>query len=95
VGCIFVILLFVSTRGAIVFWWIVDADRWRSAFESAWVPVLGFFFLPATTLVYVMVAPTGNVSRYDLIWIGLAFLGDMATHANHFRHWRRNKALAS
>jgi hypothetical protein len=40
-----------------------------------------------------MVAPTGNVSKYDLIWIGLAFLGDMASHFNHFRHWRHRKAL--
>ena len=94
-GCIFVILLFVSTRGAIIFWWLVDSDRWQSAYANAWVPILGFFFFPATTLVYVMVAPTGNVSRYDLVWIGLAFLGDMATHFNHFRHWRRRQAVTT
>ncbi len=94
-GCIFVILLFFSTRGAIVFWWLLDSERWQSAYANAWVPILGFFFLPATTLVFVMVAPTGRVSNYDLIWIGLAFLGDMATHFNHFRHWQARKALAT
>ena len=94
-GCIFVILLFVSTRGAIIFWWLVDPDRWQSAFANSWVPVLGFFVLPATTLVYVMVAPTGKVSSYDMIWIGLAFLGDMASHFNHYRQWQRRQALAT
>jgi hypothetical protein len=94
-GCILVILLVVSTRAAIIFWWLVDMDRWQSAFANAWVPVLGFFLLPTTTLVYVMVAPTGKVSRYDLIWIGLAFLGDMVTHFNHYRQWKRRQALAA
>lgn len=82
------ILLFVSTRGAIVFWWLVDRDRWQSAFENGWVPIVGFFFLPATTLVYVIVAPTGKVSSYDLIWLGLAFLGDLASHFHHFQQAR-------
>jgi len=95
VGCLFTILLFVSTRGAIVFWWLVNPDRWQSAYANGWVPVLGFIFLPATTLVYVMVAPTGKVSSYDMIWIGLAFLGDIASHFHHFQHRQRQRAIAA
>jgi hypothetical protein len=94
-GCIFTILLFVSTRGAIVFWWLVNPERWQSAFESGWVPVVGFIFLPATTLVYVMVAPTGKVSQYDLIWIGLAFLGDMVSDFHHFQNWKQKRAITA
>lgn len=94
-GCIFTILLFVSTRGAIVFWWLVDPDRWRSAFENGWVPIVGLILFPATTLVFVIVAPTGRVSDYDMIWIGLALLGDLASHFHHFKEWRYKRALST
>jgi hypothetical protein len=78
-GCLFIIVLFFSTRAAILLWWLLDTSRWQSAFEMAWVPVLGFIFLPATTLVWVAVAPTGKVLGYGWVWLGLAFLGDVSS----------------
>jgi len=92
-GCLFTVLLFASTRAAIVFWWILDPDRWQSAFSKGWIPVLGFFLLPATTLMYVIVAPKGNVSSYDFLWLGLAFLGDMTSLFHHFQSGRRQRAM--
>ena len=91
-GCLFVILLWVSTRGAIIFWWLVDASRWQSAFSAAWIPVLGFVFLPGTTLVWVLVAPTGKVLGLGWVWLGLAFLGDVSTLLRGGWHWRNRVA---
>lgn len=78
-GCLFIIVLFFSTRAAILLWWLLDTSRWQSAFAMAWVPVLGFMFFPATTLVWVAVAPTGEVLGYGWVWLGLAFLSDVSS----------------
>jgi hypothetical protein len=91
-GCLFVILLWVSTRGAIIFWWLVDTDRWQAAFSAAWIPVLGFVFLPSTTLVWVAVAPTGKVLGYGWVWLGLAFLGDVTSWLRGGWHFRNRSA---
>lgn len=94
-GCLFVILLFVSTRAAIIFWWLVDTDRWRSAFEYGFVPILGLIFLPATTLVWVAVAPTGEVLGWGWLWLGLALLGDLSTLVRGGFHARNRYATSN
>jgi hypothetical protein len=43
--------------------------------------VLGFVFLPWTTLMFVLVAPFGNVSGADWFWLFLGFLLDLSALA--------------
>jgi hypothetical protein len=61
----------------IIFWWLINPSRWSSAFDTFIVPLIGFVFLPWTTLMFVAVAPFGNVAGADWLWLALAFFGDL------------------
>jgi hypothetical protein len=74
--CIFTSLALLGPRFAILIWWLADPGRWDRAFDTWIWPVLGFFFLPWTTLMYVIVRP-GTVTGFDLVWLGLAVVVDI------------------
>jgi hypothetical protein len=79
--CLFFTTLFLGPRAGIFFWWLFAPGRWETAFDT-WVwPVLGFIFLPWTTLMFVIVAPFGNVVSWDWLWLAFALFGDMASYA--------------
>ena len=77
--CLFLLVLFGGPRIGIVFWWLVEPGRWSSAFDTFIVPALGFIFLPWTTLMFVAVAPFGNVAGSDWIWLALAVFLDLCS----------------
>jgi hypothetical protein len=77
--CALFTLLLFGPRALIFFWWLFDMTRWERAFDTWIWPLLGFIFLPWVTLTYVIVAPYGNVSGIDWLWLGLAFFLDLAT----------------
>lgn len=79
--CMLTSLFLFGPRLAILIWWLVDMARWESAFNSFIVPFLGFLFLPWTTLFWVLVAPTGNVSGFDWVWLALGLVIDIAGYA--------------
>ena len=62
--CFLILVLLAGPRFGIIFWWIVNPDRWSRAFDTFIWPFLGFIFLPWTTLMFVAVAPSGH--PYDL-----------------------------
>jgi hypothetical protein len=72
VVCLFFSTLLFGPRFAIILWWLFDPSRWSSAFSTFIFPVLGFIFLPWTTLMFVAVAPLGHVTGFDWVWLGLA-----------------------
>jgi hypothetical protein len=75
-------MLLFSARAANILWWILEPNRWEAAFNDSWVwPVLGILFLPWTTLMWVLVAPTGNPVGFDWFWLALAFFGDLFSYA--------------
>jgi hypothetical protein len=74
--CVLAFLLLLGPRAAIVFWWLIEPQRWGLAFETIVWPVIGFVFVPWTTLMYVLVIP-GGVDGLDWLWLGLAFLIDL------------------
>jgi len=78
--CILSALALLGPRFAIIVWWIADPARWDKSFDTWIWPVLGFVFLPFTTLMYVVVRP-GGVSGFDLVWIGLAVVADVAMYS--------------
>ena len=79
--CFFSVLFFLGPRAGILIWWLIDSRRWEIAFESFIWPLLGFIFLPWTTLMYVIVAPVGGVTGFDWVWMGLAVLADISMYA--------------
>jgi hypothetical protein len=78
--CFFTTLVFLGPRAAILIWWLVNPVRWQATFSSFIWPLLGFLFVPWTTLMYVLVAP-GGVVGFDWIWLGLAVLADIGMYA--------------
>lgn len=69
----------ISARLAIVLWWLLDSARWGTVFDNLIVPVLGFVFLPWTTLAYVFFAPTGLGGLAPIV-IVVAVLVDAGTY---------------
>ena len=74
--CLFTTLLLIGPRAVIVLWWLAQPLRWSAAFDTFIVPFLGLLFLPWTTLMYVLVSPSG-VEGFDFLWLLLALLGDL------------------
>jgi hypothetical protein len=50
---------------------IVDSLMW---------PFLGFIFFPWTTVMFVIVAPSGSLVGFDWLWRGLAIATDLSVH---------------
>lgn len=86
--CLLIALMSGGPRLAIVLWWLLATNRWEAAFDTFLVPFLGFVFLPWTTLMFVIVAPGGDMAGYDWIWLGIAFLMDMVSLGSGGREGR-------
>jgi hypothetical protein len=66
-------------------------DLLNRAFESALVPVLGFFLLPWTTLAYVAMWSSSNgVRGFEWFIVILAFLIDLGSYARGGRRRTAN-----
>jgi hypothetical protein len=79
VCCILLVLAYLGPRAAIVVWWLLEPGRWDDAFNTFIWPALGCIFFPSTTLMYVVVEPSG-VYGFDWLWLGLAVLLDLAMY---------------
>lgn len=89
--CLLIILLILGPRAIIVVWWVLAPVVWSATFGTLLLPILGFVFLPWTTLVYVLVAPGGIVGT-DYLWLALALLADLSSHAGLYGRRRRATA---
>ena len=67
---LFAIFLLLGPRAAIFFWWLMEPARWAATFQSGFIPVIGFLFLPWTTIIYVLVFP-GGIDGLDWLWLGI------------------------
>jgi hypothetical protein len=82
VPCLAAALAFISPRLAIVFV-AIFSDILSRAFDSWFLPLLGFFLLPWTTLAYAIMWDVGThrVSGFEWFIVGLAFLADIGSYA--------------
>ena len=80
--CLLAALMVIGARGVLFLVWLFQPVRWNAAFDgfSILVPLLGFLFLPWTTLMYVLVAP-GGVDTVDAIGLVLALVLDIGSYA--------------
>ncbi len=79
-GCLLTGFLTLAPRLVLLFVWLFT-DRINAAFEGILIPLLGFLFLPFTTLAYVLVwnAQSGvSGAAWLLVWGGLLF--DIGTY---------------
>jgi hypothetical protein len=79
--CGIAILGLIGPRALAIFWWLVDPARWNLTFGGGMlVPILGFLFLPWTTVMYVLFWTTGGLSLIGWLFVALAFVADLATY---------------
>lgn len=78
--CTFLIAAGLGPRVALVLVWIFG-DRVGLAFDSWIWPLLGLFFLPWTTLLYVLVWSVGGVSGAEWLIVALGVVLDIATYS--------------
>jgi hypothetical protein len=75
----------ISPRLALFLLWIFS-DLLSRAFESWFVPFLGFFLLPWTTLAYAaMWSSSDGVVGFEWFIVVLAFFFDLASYAQEGR----------
>lgn len=78
-GCLIFLFALISPRLALFGVWIFT-DLLSRAFESWFVPFLGFFILPWTTLAYALCWSSGDrVAGFDWFIVVFAFLVDVAS----------------
>jgi hypothetical protein len=80
-GCLIVLVAFFSARFALFLMWIFT-DRLSDAFDSTLAPLLGFFFLPWTTLTYALVwGSHHSVTGFEWFLVAFGFLLDLSSWA--------------
>jgi hypothetical protein len=85
-GCLLVLLAFLSPRLAL-FAIFLFTDLLSRAFDSWFLPFLGFFLLPWTTLAYaVMWNSSDRVDGFEWFIVILAFVIDLGSYASRRRN---------
>lgn len=74
--CFFTMLVFLGPRAGILVWWLLQPVRWQAAFANWIWPLLGFIFVPWTTMMYVLVY-AGGITGFDWLWLGLGLFADI------------------
>ena len=80
--CLIALFALIGPRVALVFTWIFSGMIGR-AIDSWLVAVLGFIFLPWTTLAYVVMYDVGaglEVEGIEWFLVGLAFVVDIGSY---------------
>jgi hypothetical protein len=83
-ACLLALLALISPRLVLFLLWLFD-DILSRAFDSWVVPLLGFFLLPWTTLVYVAFwdwGPGRHVTGFEWFFVVLAFVIDLGSYAS-------------
>ena len=85
-GCLVLLLAFISPRLAL-FAIFLFSDLLSEAFDSWFLPLLGFFLLPWTTLAYAVMwaASSNEVNGFEWFIVILAFVVDLGSYAGRGR----------
>jgi hypothetical protein len=80
-GCLLALFAAISPRFVIFLLWVFS-DRLTIAFHSGWEGIIGFIFLPYTTLFYALVYSAGKgVDSFGWFIVALGVLLDLSSHA--------------
>ena len=84
-GCLFGLVAGFFPRVALVIVWLTT-DLVDRAFGPWILPLLGLFFLPFTTLVYVLAySPVIHLGNGRWLWVALAFVFELAGYGGTAR----------
>jgi hypothetical protein len=92
VACFAALLALISPRLAL-FFIFVFSDLLSRVFDSWFIPLLGFFLLPWTTLAYAVMWDVGThrVTGFEWFIVILAFLADLGAYAGGGRSRTRER----
>lgn len=91
--CCPVALLFMGLPRVSLFLLWLFTDRMRIAFDSFWLPLLGFVFLPFTTVFWALAyAPVGGVQGIGWFFVAFGFILDIASYTGGRSEARRRAA---
>lgn len=81
-GCFILLLGSFAPRLALFLMAVFNWEAVSRPFEGSWIwPVAGFFLIPFTTLVYVLIYDwQGGVSGFYWFFVALAFLADLGSY---------------
>lgn len=85
--CPVLLIAFFGPRTALVYLWLVG--YLDGVFSTALWPLVGFLFLPFTTLVYAFVAHHGGLSDFSMVMLIVAALIDLGVLGGSERERRR------
>ena len=89
--CPILLIAFFGPRTALVYLWLVG--YLSAVFSSVLWPLLGFFFMPFTTLAYAFAMHNGGVKDFSMAMIIVAVLIDLGVLGGAERKRReRNRA---
>jgi hypothetical protein len=91
-GCLLVVLAWMSPRFVLAILWAFT-DRLTIAFDSGLLGILGFLFLPYTTVAYALAyAPLQGVQGLGWLFVVVGALIDLSSYAGGGGHLnsRRN-----
>jgi hypothetical protein len=75
--CLFLIVVLAFPRIALVLMWLFSTYLQR-AFHGLLIPLLGFIFLPLTTIVYAWEVNSGMpLAGLNLLWLVIAVIIDL------------------
>jgi uncharacterized oligopeptide transporter (OPT) family protein len=87
--CLLALLMIAFPRVAIVLLWLFT-NFFVRAYHSILILIIGFIFLPLTTIVYAWIVNTGNpVAGIYLVAIIIAVLADIGLIGGH--EWGRRR----
>lgn len=83
-GCLLVLGAMFMPRVLLFIYWIIGSFAKADAWETWWWPLLGFIFLPATTLVFGLchVYGGGEFTFWWIVGMVLAVLYDLGSHGS-------------
>ena len=89
--CLVALLAFFFPRVVLVLLWLFNTTYLNNAYQTVIWPVLGFFFLPYTTLAYAWAwhAGGGSISGFPLVVVIVAVLVDLGAVGGGARVRRR------
>lgn len=84
--CLIVLVALFAPRVALVLMWLFTNYIGR-AFDGFLLPLLGFIFLPWTTIVYAFVAP-GGLTLLNVVFLIIAVAVDLGSLGGGYRSRR-------
>jgi hypothetical protein len=78
--CIITTLMLFGPRLGILIWWLYSPVYFNLVINSFFLAILGWAFLPWTTLMYLAVYGVNGIVGFDYAFILLGLLADVATY---------------